>query len=262
MIVIYRLIKQKLRDILLQTNIGYLFFLKRDNDVKGPNGFPSAPWENSVLRTYEERDSAVAQVLKLELPLFEDHPKNWDSLAALDCILRRTCTTSRILDAGAERYSLILPWLSLYGYKNLVGINLLFKDQIKRGPILYEYGDITRTKFGNSTFDAITSLSVIEHGVDIRSYFKEMSRILKPNGVLVTSTDYYENFIDTKGLEAYGVAVKIFSKEEIMSALDIAREFGLELTGPLDLRSKEKVVHWKKLNLSFTFVIFTLQKRK
>ena len=40
-------------------------------------------------------------------------------------------------------------------------------------------------------FDYVTSLSVIEHGVNIEKYFREMSRIIKSNGYLLTSTDYW-----------------------------------------------------------------------
>ena len=114
--------------------------------------------------------------------------KNWDSLAALDLILRTTDTRSRIFDAGGEWYSMILPWLCLYGYKNLTAGNLVFDKKIRRGTIVYEHSDITRTKFSNGYFDAITCLSVIEHGVDLNAYFKEMSRIIRRGGILITST--------------------------------------------------------------------------
>lgn len=226
-----------------------------------PKGYPDAPWENSVLKTFEERDRAIEQVITLGLPLMSDLPKNWDSLAAIDYILKKTNKTAQILDAGAEFYSVILPWLSLYGYKNLIGINLVFKETIREEAIVYEYGDITKTKFAAGTFDAITCISVIEHGVDIRSYFKEMSRILKPNGILITSTDYYDEPIDTKAQEHFGVPIRVFTKPEILTALDIAQENGLELTGPLDLNCQEKVVHWKDHDLRYTFLIFTLQKK-
>jgi ubiquinone/menaquinone biosynthesis C-methylase UbiE len=46
------------------------------------------------------------------------------------------------------------------------------------------------TKFNDQMFDYVTSLSVIEHGVNIEKYFREMSRIIKSNGYLLTSTDY------------------------------------------------------------------------
>ena len=38
-------------------------------------------------------------------------------------------------------------------------------------------GDITKLRFDAGTFDAVTCLSVVEHGVDLDAYFREMSRI-------------------------------------------------------------------------------------
>jgi SAM-dependent methyltransferase len=48
---------------------------------------------------------------------------------------------------------------------------------------------LEETNYECNTFDFVTSLSVIEHGVDIHKYFMEMNRILKKGGLLLTSTD-------------------------------------------------------------------------
>ena len=59
--------------------------------------------------------------------------------------------------------------------------------------------NLEATHYKENTFDFVTSLSVIEHGVDIQKYFEEMSRILKKDGLLLTSTDYWpEKTINTK----------------------------------------------------------------
>jgi hypothetical protein len=96
-------------NVLIRTSPGYRFLLKRDHDVRGPVGYPAAPWVNTVLKSQEEVDRVVEQVQSLELPLMSDLPKNWDSLAALDFILRNTSKRAKIFDAGAELYSVILP---------------------------------------------------------------------------------------------------------------------------------------------------------
>jgi len=142
----------------------------------------------------------------------------------------------------------------MYDYRDLTGINLTFDRPVRRGPISYMYGDITRTEFDADSFDAITCLSVIEHGVDLEAFFHEMSRILKSNAILVVSTDYYADPIDTENLEAYGVPVHIFSKDEIVAAIETAKESGLEVTGPIDLECKEKAVRWQEMGLDFTFL--------
>jgi SAM-dependent methyltransferase len=213
-----------------------------------------------VLKTQDEVKESIEQVNKLGLPIRNDFPKNWDSLAALDLVLKTTTSKARIFDAGGELYSMILPWLFLYGYRNLIAANLEFRKTTRRGPIVYEKADITRTTYHDETFDAITCLSVIEHGVDLNAYFREMSRVLKAGGVLITSTDYWETPIDTRGQMEYGVPIHVFTKEEIIEALELARQYGFSPLSPLDLTSEEKVVHWKEHDLHYTFVNFSLRK--
>lgn len=254
-------IEQALINLSDKIGIDYSDYLKIMHGISAPAKYPDAPWANSVLRTQEEVDKAVSQVKSLGLRVRGDLPKNWDSLATLDYILKNTDKNARIFDAGAALYSVILPWLFLYGYKNLIGGNCIFRKRIKRGPILYEYCDITKTNYENNSFDVVTCLSVIEHGVDLNSYFKEMSRILKVGGILITSTDYYETPMDTKGQVAYGVSIHIFTKEEIEEALNISERYGLFLTAPLDLTCNEKVVCWKQYDLRFTFLNFVLRKK-
>jgi SAM-dependent methyltransferase len=196
----------------------------------------------------------------LGIPTIQDLPKNWDSLAALDVILRETDHSARIFDAGGEMYSMILPWLFLYGYRNLTAGNLVFTRPLRRGPITYMHADITRTSFADHTMDVVTCLSVIEHGVDLGSYFKEMSRVLKPGGLLITSTDYFETQINTRGQTAYGVPIHIFTSAEIRDGLRIAERYGLPSVAPIDLTCEDKVVHWRQFDLDYTFLNFCLKK--
>ncbi|MGF1479215.1 MAG: class I SAM-dependent methyltransferase [Cyanophyceae cyanobacterium] len=215
--------------------------------------------ENTVLQTRRCWQDAVEQASRLGLPLHQDLPKNWDSLIALNAILQRTTASARVLDAGAETYSVILPWLALHDYRQLIGINLAFAEPVYKEPILYEYGDLTQTKYESNSFDAIACLSVIEHGVDIHHYFREMSRLLKPGGVLVTSTDYYDEPIDTENKIAFGVPLRIFSRSDMQDILSTAAQFDFELTSPLELNCQEKAITWQAL--SYTFVVFTVQKK-
>lgn len=249
-----------LKKLLLGTAAGRKLYFRGKWGRFKPTGRPRAPWHNAVLKSATEWKEAVKQAEKLGLPLHFDSPKNWDSLAALDCVLQTTGPESRILDAGAELYSVILPWLALYGYSNLTGINLVFSQPFRIGPILYEYGDITKTRFADDSFDVVTCLSVIEHGIELGDYFREMSRILKPGGLLITSTDYYQDPIDTKGKIAFGFPFRVFSRKEIKEGLDTARKFGLKETGELDLECREKAIRWEKMDLEYTYLIFTLKK--
>jgi len=257
---IYRAVKQKAVRWLESSSVGFRLSLRIRYASTGPHGYPDAPWCNAVLKSQREVDGALEQVRKLGLPVMKELSKNWDSLAALDLILKCTDRNARVFDAGGELYSMILPWLFLYGYRNLSAGNLVFRSPIKKGPIVYHQSDITRTGLEPARYDAITCLSVIEHGVNLHSYFREMSRILKPGGVLITSTDYSETPVDTRGQVAYGRPIHVFAREEIADAVEIARQCGFTPMGPLDLSAEEKVVHWKQYDLNYTFVIFSLRK--
>jgi SAM-dependent methyltransferase len=221
---------------------------------------PVVPWDNATLKTRSEWRAAVAEVLRLGLPAHVDPPKNWDAIAALRNILNGTSSEARVLDAGAERYSVVLPWLARYGYRHLVGINIAFGGSEDVGTVRYQYGDLTRTDFATASFDAITCLSVIEHGVDFRRYFLEMNRLLKPGGLLITSTDYFEPQVDTRGQRAFGVPIRVFCERELRQALTLAALYGFQQTGPIDLRCLEQAIRWEEYDLAYTFLLFTLRK--
>ena len=217
---------------------------------------------NETLKSSTEWRDATARARQLGLPLHRGSEKNWDHLAAVSAIVSNTPTSARILDAGAEFYSNVLPALFTQGYRNLYGINLSFTDLARRGPIQYLPGDITNSPFPNAFFDAVTCMSVVEHGVPLAEYFREMDRILVPGGLLITSTDYYPTPIDTAGKFAYGTQVKVFSKVEIRQMLDLAIESGFELTEQVDLECTERPIRWEQVDLECTFIIFTLRKKR
>ena len=209
----------------------------------------------------EQAEEAKQEVLRCGLPPHPDLPKNWDALSTLKHLLESTPSDANVLEVGAPLYSVILQWLYLYGYRNLQGIDLVYDKAVRRGPISYQYGDLTCTHFRNETFDAIVSLSVIEHNVDLTRYFKEMARLLKPSGRLYTSTDYWHEQVDTGDQEAYGGPIKIFNRADVEHMLEEAERFGLYPIMPLNLDCQDKAVHWKRFDLRYTFLCFGLEKR-
>jgi ubiquinone/menaquinone biosynthesis C-methylase UbiE len=133
---------------------------------------------------------------------------------------------------------------------------------MKRGKIEFIPGDLTNTDFPDNFFDIITCISVVEHGVNEEKYFKEMHRILKKGGLLITSTDYWESKLDKINNFAYNNPVFVYDKESIQNLLKKAYNKGFKLFGPeIDLSCQDKVVHWKRFSLKFTFLIFCLQKK-
>jgi SAM-dependent methyltransferase len=253
--------KDRVKNMVLSTPLGYRLNLARKTGAYRPRGNPSIQPASGPLTSTQVWQQSEREVEALGLPKHVDAPKNWDSLIAVQWILQTQDKSVPILDAGAEVYSVILPWLYMYGYKHLSGINLTFQQPVRRGHIQYQYGDITATGFESGSFGAITCLSVIEHGVPLDAYFKESARLLKPGGILITSFDYYQQPIDTIGMTAYGVPVKIFSAQDVGSMLEIAAGHGLQPMGEVALECEEKPVHWEQNGLDYTFFTLGLQKR-
>lgn len=221
---------------------------------------PEVELPNAVLQSQAQLREASEYGRRHHLPLHRAEEKNWDHLGAVRAILSTTARSGRVLDAGAEIYSNVLPALFACGFRQLYGMNLSFADTERRGTIRYLRGDITRTGFGDSFFDAVTCMSVIEHGVPLRDYFSEMLRILKPGALLITSTDYFPEAIDTSGKMAHGAPIKIFCRREAEEMLALARNCGFESTAAIDLDASARPIRWEQFDLDYTFLIFTLRK--
>jgi SAM-dependent methyltransferase len=216
---------------------------------------------NRALGTQAQASAAVAEIVACGLPPHQDSPKNWDLLVALGVILDRTNPADPILEMGAPSYTRLLPWLSLYGYRDLQGIDLVWKVPKRVGPIHFQPMDLTRTTFPDRSFAAIACLSVVEHGVDIAAYLREAARLLRPGGLLVTSTDFWCEPIDTSDHTAYGGPVRIFTPADIADWLPVAESVGLVPVRPLELGCDERVVSWERLGLRYTFVNVVLELR-
>jgi SAM-dependent methyltransferase len=216
-----------------------------------------------VLGSRAQWQEAVAECRRLRLPLHHDRPKNWDALGALTTVLTHCARLDHrpsVLDAGSARYSPVLPWLRLYGLSDLVGNNLEFGADVRRDGVLFRYGDITATDFPDARFDAVTCMSVVEHGVPLAPFLAESARILAPGGVLVVSTDYDQDPPDTTGITMYGQQVHIFSPDEIRELVSLAAGCGLSLVGELALTHAERPVHWKRTGLDYTFLRLTFRR--
>ena len=221
---------------------------------------PPVTVTSGVLESQAQVEVALEQIRALGLRPHSEETKNWDSLAAVSLILHELGTVCRILDAGGTLYSRVLPWLFQFGFRDLVAINLACDRIRKRVPIRYLPGDLARTTFPSASFDAVACLSVIEHGVDVRAYLEEMARLIRPGGLLITSTDYWKSGVYTEGKEAYGQPIHIFDRAEIIELIATASEKGFELIGEQNLECVDRVVRWSPVEDAYTFVIVALRR--
>jgi len=224
--------------VFLLTNQFYYHNFQIRNRKKALLHIHSCKGINSVLKADREVEEILQSIKRLKLKLHIDRPKNWDCYRAFSFILRHGSLESQILDVGSADYGVILRWLELYGFSNLYGCDISFEKNFHKGKIHYSKQDLQNTSFESSSFDFITSISVIEHGVNVYNYI-------------------------TKGLYPYGKALgemKIFTRDDIKELVRIAQEHGFELIDPIDFSYKEKVVYWERADKKFTFLFFILKK--
>ncbi len=224
---------------------------------------------NSVLKNTNQVDEAVKYLLSLNLFPHSDKLKSWDVSKMID-IINKADENSFILDIGCNS-SPILLMLKNLGFKNLYGCDLFFdplgnSQSEKNEPehLNLSIQNLENTNYRNTMFDYITSLSVVEHGINIENYFKEMNRILKKGGMLLTSTDYWHDKIDNsaKVFSFSTVPDIIFSRNEIENIVRIAKKNGFELIEPIDFTCEDKVVRWHSVGIDLTFIFFALRKTR
>jgi SAM-dependent methyltransferase len=224
---------------------------------------------NSVLKNTNQIDEAVKYLLSLSLFPHSDKLKSWDVSKMID-IINKADKNSFVLDIGCNS-SPILLMLKNLGFKNLFGCDLFFdalcnpqSEKNESEQLNLSIQNLEKTNYKNDMFDYITSLSVVEHGINIENYFKEMNRILKGDGMLLTSTDYWHDKIDnsTKVFSFSTVPDIIFSRNEIENIIRIAKKNGFELIEPIDFTYEDKVVRWHSVGIDLTFLFFALRKTR
>ncbi len=250
-----KILKKKIDDFQYQC-------LKRRNKEKAIKNICNQASINFVLKDISEIEDSLKKLKELNLRPHNDKYKIWDIYHMVSFILKNAKDDSAILDIGCANYGAILPSLELYGFKNLFGCDLVIGKDFKKGNIQYSRQDLQKTNYPANSFDFITSISVIEHGVNIESYLKETSRLLKPGGYLLTTADYWPDPIDTKGIYPYGNLgeMKIFTRQDIEQLFKKAEKHGLTLVKPMDFTCKDKVIYWERVDKRFTFIFFVLKK--
>jgi SAM-dependent methyltransferase len=138
---------------------------------------------------------------------------------------------TRILNMGAGGGDPLLTNLALLGYRGLYAIDLDAAMLWDTAGVENSAQDLQQTQFPAAHFGAIASVSVIEHNVRWRRYLREANRLLSVGGVLLTTTDYWRDKVDTGGVLTFGMPWNIFSRHELEEMLSraVLDECGFEL---------------------------------
>lgn len=188
-----------------------------------------------------------------------DFVKSWDVLRTLEFIESHVDKAAPIADIGCYA-SEVLVALHKLGFSDVTGIDL--NPKLNKMPyqdrIRYEISDFKHTRFESGSFQAITSISVIEHGFEAEPLLKEMSRLLRPGGYFLASFDYWPQKIDTASTQFFGMDWLIFSKDDVDALLATAAAHGLSPVGPLNYAGKDKPIHCA--GKDYTFGLLALRK--
>jgi SAM-dependent methyltransferase len=195
-----------------------------------------------------------------DLLVIGDFVKSWDVFATVDFLEKHVDRAAPILDIGSYASEIVVA-LHKGGFRNLTGLdlnpklrNMPFNEEIR-----YEIGDFMNTPFEDNTFDAITSISVIEHGFDGPRLLKEIARLLRPGGFFIASFDYWPEKINTDGTRFFGMDWLIFSRDDVGKLIEEAARHGLEPAGEMQPNAQDRAISHGGFHYTFGWLV--LQKR-
>ena len=220
-----------------------------------------------VLQDWNELGEATLSLQRLGLPTHETPQKNWD-LCALHrltearpqpVVLDLGCGTGEALKLlGTARtcgelhgVDLRIPWrLRLSGWKR--------QRAAGAAPFQLHRGDVMRLSFADASIDIAYAISVIEHGIDLGKFFSEVRRVLKPDGMLFVTTDYWPDPIDTDSVRAFDLPWRIFSRQDVQTMIADADRQGLRLASQMPIpECTRPTVHWQRRDYTFIQLTFT-----
>lgn len=184
-----------------------------------------------------------------------DPIKSWDVLLSIDHLRSHLGLSARVLDLGA--YASELPCaLHRLGFTTLTGydidprvVDMPYADRIE-----YRVADFNRMPAAAGSFDAVTAISVIEHGYAEGALLAEVSRVLRVGGHFVASFDYWPEKIETRGRKLFGVDWRIFSEPEVSSLLKEAERRGFVVDDDVELEVPSPVIEWGGYKYTFAWL--------
>jgi len=98
------------------------------------------------------------------------------------------------LDVGCGTGDLVEQISKNECFEKIVGIDIspsmikLCKNKVNKKNVEFQIANIEDLKFSDNLFDIITCIHVMHHVQNIRKALSELSRVLKPNGVIIITT--------------------------------------------------------------------------
>jgi 2-polyprenyl-6-hydroxyphenyl methylase/3-demethylubiquinone-9 3-methyltransferase len=138
-----------------------------------------------TVRPYYERYWAAESPVPTDDPTTEER---WSLLSAT--LARHAAAGARVLDLGCGEGPFV-RMLSGAGYR-AAGCDIAQGALTRAGKGAYaRIGDTLALPFRDSAFDAVWCTEVIEHVMEPLRLLSEASRVVKPGGVVVTTTPYH-----------------------------------------------------------------------
>ena len=116
-------------------------------------------------------------------------------------------------------------------------------------------GDFNRTKFQDNSVDFVIDFDSIHHSENFDLTFKEISRILKPNGILFCFDRGQPNYISKSQIEAM-LDIEYSRKYKIENSIDINKKFTRRMNGEHEPLLKDWINTGKKYNFNCEVFIF------
>lgn len=189
--------------------------------------------------------------------------KSWDVWRSLQLIRAELSPQDTVLDFGCFACE-IVPALDRMGFTDLHGIDLneRISDMPAAARANYIVGDMMAAPLADGTVAAVTAISTIEHGFDCGRLLGEVSRLLRPGGLFIFSTDFWPEKIDTSDVHEFGMGWNLFSDSEIVDLIGLSAGLGLRPNAPVTLDTLSEVddtpVSWH--GRDYTFLYGVLRK--
>jgi SAM-dependent methyltransferase len=185
-----------------------------------------------------------------------DFVKSWDVGLTLDFIATKLPLDAPVLDLGGYCSEVPVALVRM-GHTGVHAVdlnpdllNMPNADQVK-----YCVSDFMSTPFPSDSFDAVTAISVIEHGYDPERLFSEVGRLLRPGGYFLASFDYWPEKIETAGTRFFDMSWLIFSRQDVENMLTVAKRYGLSPFGDLKYQSDERAISCSGFDYTFGWLV-------